>query len=61
LKRGADIRGEAKSIKCKPSPLVQGGLEIPILKGDHPVGGRTHHGNFKKKAEEAFKTSEKTF
>ena len=27
---GADIRAEVKSAKYKPSPLVQGGLEIPI-------------------------------
>ena len=30
LERGADIRAEVKSAKYKPSPLVQGGLEIPI-------------------------------
>ena len=29
LQRGADTRGEVKSIRNKPSPLVQGGLEIP--------------------------------
>ena len=30
IERGADIRGKVKSIKCKLSPLVQSGLEIPI-------------------------------
>ena len=30
LQRGADIRGEVKSVEYKPSPLVQRGLEIPI-------------------------------
>ena len=30
LQRGADIRGEVKSIRYKPSLLIQGGLEIPI-------------------------------
>ena len=29
LQRGAVIRGEVKSIRYKPSPLFQGGLEIP--------------------------------
>ena len=28
--RGADIGGEVKSIGYKPSPLIQGGLEIPV-------------------------------
>ena len=31
LQRGADTRGEVKSIRYKPSPLVQGGLEIPSI------------------------------
>jgi hypothetical protein len=30
LERGASINAEVKSAKYKPSPLVQGGLEIPI-------------------------------
>jgi len=31
LQRGADTRGEVKSIRHKPSPLVQGGPEIPSI------------------------------
>ena len=31
LQRGADTSGEVKSIRYKPSPLVQGGLEIPSI------------------------------
>ena len=30
LERGASVNAEVKSVKYKPSPLVQGGLEIPI-------------------------------
>ena len=30
LQREAVIKGEVTAIKYKPSPLVQGGLEIPI-------------------------------
>ena len=30
LKRRANIMGQVKSIKYKRSPLVQGGLEIPV-------------------------------
>ena len=30
LKRGAIIRDEVKSVRQKPSPLIQGDLEIPI-------------------------------
>ena len=30
LKRGAIARGEVTSIRQKPSPLIQGGLEIPV-------------------------------
>ena len=31
LRREAVIKGEVAAIKYKPSPLVQGGLEIPIV------------------------------
>ena len=31
LQRGADTRGEVKSIRYKPSPLGQGVLEIPSI------------------------------
>ena len=45
LQRGADIRGEIKSIRYKPSPLIQGGLEIPIevtVKWDRRQKGDGH-------------------
>ena len=30
LKRGSSLMGQVKSIKYERSPLVQGGLEIPV-------------------------------
>jgi len=30
LKRGANVMGQVKSLKYKQSPLIQGGLEIPV-------------------------------
>ena len=30
MKRGASVNAEVKSVKYKPPPLVQSGLEIPI-------------------------------
>ena len=30
MQRGASVNAEVKSVKYKPSPLVQGDLEIPI-------------------------------
>ena len=35
LQKEAVIKGEVTAIKCKPSPLVRGGLEIPIAVNDH--------------------------
>ena len=52
LQRGADKRGEVKSIRYKPSPLVQGGLEIPGIEVT-AKWKKTAMGILHKKVEEA--------